>query len=373
MKTTSKRYLGLISLLCLITFGMPCAFAGTAELEQRVAALEKQLEEKPKAEGIIGQISERVTLSGLVELDYAYNDETNESDLAVGTIELGLEAQLHDYVTANVLLLGEDLDNDGSVVFDEVFFTFAKEGLPIYFVGGKRCQPFGTFESLFINDPITQDLYETNETGATVGFASDALMGLDLSFTLYKGNSLIEKVNEAGDPAEGGYGITFPTVDADKVNSYIINATISPAEGLSLAAFFNSEPGDDERNTTLGASAHCEIAGFIADVEYITALNRERDALGKEYNEAAWTASLGYQIMDPLLVAVRYEGFDSDNNSNDSLDTRFTLGGTYTLFSFDTFACSLMGEYSRTEYDLTAGSTQDSEADEFFGRLCLEF
>ena len=108
-------------------------------------------------------------------------------------------------------------------------------------------------------------------------------------------------------------------------------------------------------------------------MEYITALNRERDPADNEYKEAAWTASLGYQITDPLLLAVRYEGFDADNTDNDSLDNRFTLGGTYTLFTFNTFTCNLMGEYSHTEYDLTTGSTRESGVNEFAGRLALEF
>ncbi len=59
--------------------------------------------------------------------------------------------------------------------------------MPVYFTGGKRVQPFGVFESLFINDSITQDLYEINKTGATIGFAKEDILGLDLSMTLYKG------------------------------------------------------------------------------------------------------------------------------------------------------------------------------------------
>ena len=301
MKTQFKRKLSLACMICLIGFWTQSAFAATdAELEQRIAALEEEL--KTRTESPLGALTDKITLSGAIELDYSYSDDadtgdktskSSESDLSLGTIELGLEANLHPYVTANVLLKGEDLDSDDKVFFDEAFFTIAKDGMPVYFIGGKRCQPFGVYESLFINDPVTQDLYEVNKTGATLGYADENLMGLDVSFTLYRGRTLVEKINDAD------YGVTFPTTkDSDSVNSFIVNAGIAPAEGLHLSAFFNSEPGDNDRNTTMGAAAHWDFGNFIADVEYISALNRDKDTAGKEYNEKAWTASLGYQVAE---------------------------------------------------------------------------
>ncbi|MCG8568039.1 MAG: LbtU family siderophore porin, partial [Desulfobacterales bacterium] len=279
MKFKFTPRLKVVSAFFMLCLWIPSAFAASnAELESRIAELEKKLEEKPVS--VLGGLGDKITLSGAIELDYSYNTDSDvtdntasssESDLGIGTIELGLEAALHEYVTANVLLKGEDLDDDDKVFFDEVFFTLAKDGMPVYFVGGKRYQPFGTFESLFINDPITQDLYEINKTGATLGYADEALMGLDVSFTLYKGTSLVEKINDNKDD----YGIEYPGTDTSNVSSYIINAGIAPMEGLNIAAFYNSEPGDRDRNTTLGGSIHYEIAGFMADFEYITALERD--------------------------------------------------------------------------------------------------
>ncbi len=374
-------FVSITSILFIFGIGLNGAFADTGEaLEDRVKILEEKMENHPPSSSI-GKISDAITLSGAIELDYTYTGDSNVSDntinsssseLEIGTVELGLEAALHDYVSAYTLLKGENLDTTDRIFWDEVYFTIKKEDFPLYFTGGKRCQPFGVYESLFINDPVTQDLYEINDSGATVGFADDEILGLDLSFTVYKGAVLITKVNDAG------YGWsrdnTAGFTDSDDVESYIVSGSISPVEPLTLSAFYNSEPGDTDRNTTAGGAVHFEMAGFIADAEYITALEREKHVTdNKEYTETAWTASLGYHILDPFVVAVRYEDFDADKNAAGNLDFRYGCAVTYTLFQNNSFACDLMGEYRRTEYETAAGSTTDEDLDEFFVRIAVSF
>jgi len=377
-----KILLGFLSMIFLVVTGLqPVLAASTAELEGRIAALEKK---SPSGSGILGQVSDRITLSGAIELDYAYTDDddladnTNNqssSDLDIGTVELGLEAVLHEYISANLLLKGEALDSDDDKIFwDEAFFTIQKEGFPVYFVGGKRGQPFGMFENLLINDPITCEVYEIAKTGATIGATFDPF-GVDISATLYKGETLMDKVVEAEYGFERNH--EDPNYGAsDDVKSYIINITLSPVEDLTISAYFNSEPGDGDRNETAGVSAHYEISDFILDGEYIGAINREKHFTdNQEYKESAWFVSLGYQIMDPLLAAIRYESFNDDQNGdqNDHLDYRYALGVTYTLFENDNFACSLSGECRRSEYELSDGSNADDNLNEFFARIAIEF
>ncbi|MCP4721521.1 MAG: LbtU family siderophore porin [Desulfobacteraceae bacterium] len=379
MKKTKIIY-GLAIILLVSLMGNQKVFCESVpDLEQRVKVLEQNAESKktgPK------EIWDRFSVFGTIELDYSYlndndlSDNTlgdSESDLDIGTIELGLEANLHKYVTAVALLKGEALDSDDDRIFwDEVFFTFAKQGMPVYFTGGKRVQPFGVYESLFINDPITQDLYEINKTGATIGFFNEEMLNMDISFTIYKGEILTNRIHEA----EYGWerDNTPGYEETNDLSSYIASASFSPMEGMSLSAYFNSEPGETERNTTLGASFHWEIANFIADAEYIGALNREKHvADNKEYTESAWVTSLGYQVLDSLVLAVRYEGFYADKKQAGNLDYRYGLGATYSLFKNDDFACNLLGEYRRTEYESSAGNTVDSDLNEFFARIALEF
>ena len=129
--------------------------------------------------------SDELSFSGAIELDYSYADDSDTgdntvndsaSDLDIGTVEVGLEVAFHEYVTGSLLLKGAALDSDDDRVFwDEAVISMQKDGLPIYFVGGRRGQPFGLFESHLINDPITQDCYEIAKTGVTVGYTTDSL------------------------------------------------------------------------------------------------------------------------------------------------------------------------------------------------------
>ena len=366
-----------ILIICLLFTCIQPVFAD--ELKE---GLEKRFEKEEKETDFIGQISDRITLSGAIELDYSYADDKDTSDnaingstsdLDIGIVELGLEAVLHDYVTANLLLKGEALDSDSDIFCDEAFVTIQKKGFPAYFVGGKRAQPFGSFESLFINDPVTQELYEINKTGATIGFTQNT-MGLDISATVYKGETLIQRLSNAGYGFERDNSPGYQKTD--DVSSYVFNILISPMDGLFFSAYFDSEPGDGERNTTLGGSVHWEIAKFIIDGEYIGALNREKHYTDDtEYKEAAWFASIGFQVIDPLIFSVRYEDFDDgkSGNQDEHMDHRYSFGVTYTLFKQDTFVCNLLGEYRKTEFEHEAGSSADRDLNEFFVRLSLEF
>lgn len=93
------------------------------------------------------------------------------------------------------------------------------------------------------------------------------------------------------------------------MSSYIGNITISPIEGLGLAAYYDSESGDSKRNEAAGLSVHYKIGMFTLDAEYIAALGREKHFTdNKEYKESAWFGAVAYQAAEPLEIAARYEG-----------------------------------------------------------------
>jgi len=348
------------------------------ELEQEIKTL------KEKIEGI-SDLSDRLTFSGAIELDFSYADDhdignntvnDSSSDLDIGTVELGLEAAFHEYVTGNFILKGEALDTDDDRVFwDEATISIQKEGFPLYFVGGKRGQPFGMFETHLINDPITQDCYEIAKTGVTIGYTIESL-GLDISATVYKGEELMTHLNDAE------YGFARDNSPAyeetDDVSSYIGNITISPVEALMLSAYYDSEPGDGDRNETAGISAHYEIRMVTLDAEYIAALSREKHFTdNKEYKESAWFGAVAYQATEPLEIAARYEAFDDDitGEQDSHLTDRYSIGFTYTLFKKDDFATNLMGEYRVSNFEVESGNPNgvDDKVNEAFLRLAIEF
>ena len=372
----------IVSVFCItMLIGRQVAFSqemSNYELEQEIKAL------KEKIEGT-SDLSDRLTFSGAIELDYSYADDSDiedntvddsTSDLDIGTVELGIEVAFHQYVTGNFILKGEDLDTDDDRIFwDEATIAIQKEEFPIYFVGGKRGQPFGVFESHLINDPITQDCYEIAKTGATIGYTAEHL-GLDISATIYRGEVLMAQLVEAGYGFERNNSPTY--AETDDLSAYIGNITISPIEALMLSAYYNSEPGDRERNETAGLTVHYEIGMFTLDAEYIAALSREKNFTDNEdYKESAWFGAVAFQVMDPLEIAARYEAFDDDigGEQDGHLEDRYSIGFTYTLFEKDDFATNLMGEYRVSNFEVESGNPNgvDDKLNEAFLRLAIEF
>ncbi len=396
VKKNRILFMALIFLYLLIPQPASSEAMSNYELTQEIKALKEKIEGK----GILGGLSDKLTFSGAIELDYTYADDSDigdntvndtSSDLDIGTVELGLEVTFHEYVKGNFILKGEALDTDNDRVFwDEATITIQKEGIPFYFVGGKRGQPFGVFESHLINDPITQDCYEIAKTGATIGYNTDAL-GLDISATVYKGEELMAHMLEGAYGLDRNYkdeddnlaawrtgGMSATYNETDDLSSFIGNITISPIEGLTVAAFYDSEPGDSDRNETVGGIIHYEKWKFTLDAEYIKAIQREKDSVdNKEYKESAWFAAVAYQLLDPLEIAARYEVFndDIDGGQDGHLESRYSIGFTYTLFERDSFATNLMGEYRISNFEVKEGNPNgvDDKLNEAFIRLAIEF
>lgn len=420
-----KRYMIIVFVVLVtglvLTTSVPCQGMSNdaiveelKKLKERINKLEKELAKKDQeinqlraemakdkemvASEVAGEKwSDKIIVSGGIELDYSYSGDSDigdntinhsTSDLDIGTAELGIEIAFHEYVTGTAIIKGENLDADDNTFWDEATITIQKEEFPLYFIGGRRAQPFGVFESHLINDPITQDLYEICETGATLGFVP-GILGLDISATVYRGEELMTHM------LEGAYGLDRTYLDGtgalagwraggmsgaysmeDDVNSYIYNVTMEPIEGLTLGAFFSSEPGDGARNNTAGGMFNYQIGRFTLDGEYIGATQRERDpGNNREHKDSAWFVAAAFQVMDPLEIACRYEGFNDDipGEQNGHLENRYSLGAIYTLFEKDSFTTSLMAEFRRSNYEKAAGSIADDSLNEFFGRLSIEF
>jgi len=352
------------------------------DLNTRVEQLEERVRKYEEGtNNSFSALGEKITVGGAIELDYSYTNPKNitdqnsdsTSDLDVGAVELGVEARFHEWVTGNFIFKGENLDDNDRVFWDEVTITIQKEGFPLYFVGGKRVQPFGVFNSHLISDPITQDCYEISRFGATVGFTPD-FPGLYMSATVYKGETLADKVSEAGYGCERDPN---PNPDpTDDVSSYILNVSLASIEGLSICVYYDSESGQGGRNETIGGSVEYTIGPVTFDAEYITALNREINATAnKEYKESAWFAAIACQVADPLEIAARYEAFedDIDGDQDGHLKNRCSIGANYTLFAKDNFSATLMIEYRRSYYENAAGSTAHDRRNEIFTRVAVGF
>ncbi len=343
--------------------------------------------EKESKEGELPVWMERVSLTGTIEGDYSWSEHNDvadkasdsTSDLYISTVELGIEAEITNWITGGVVLKTENIGLDGggeAVLIDEATISLQKDSFPVYVVVGKRGQPFGVFESHLITDPITQDAYETVRPGITVGIAGP--IDLDLSATIYKGEEMMDHLVEA--ELSSAISRTSHTA-TDEVNSYILSVSVTPfPEQLTLFGSYISEPGYIDRNSTLSFGVNSQpVDGLIIDAEYFMALQREKyDGQTKEFRERVLSASVAYQLIDPLVeIAVRYEHFDDDGMAEGAgiwaVDNRYSAGAGYSFYYDEEsgLAAYIAAEYRLTNYRETTDSIDKNN--EFFARLGLSF
>ncbi|HEY7745951.1 MAG TPA: LbtU family siderophore porin, partial [Desulfuromonadales bacterium] len=146
-------------------------------LEERQADIYHTLAEK-KSAGLASSITDRITISGLIEVEAAaesvdFADGTSDaaSDLTLATAQVGLGVKLTEEVRGNISLLFEEGafgDEDTDLEVDEAAIDI--NYAPLFGRFGRLYVPFGVFHSHFISDPLTLELGETRETAALVGY-----------------------------------------------------------------------------------------------------------------------------------------------------------------------------------------------------------
>jgi hypothetical protein len=302
-------------------------------LKQRIEALEA---EKKTAKPLsISSLAEKITLSGLIELEAAYNKPEGgeeSSDLTLATVELGLEVQATDYLGGHIVLLWEEgEDMEAYDILDEAVIILTKPqpvwGVTPSFTGGKMYLPFGKFNSYMITDPLTLDLGETNQSAGMLTLEGEL-------WTLQAGTFS---------------GETDTSGDHDTIDSWVAALEARPFETLSFGISLISDlaesdlelVADDEEgedlysSSVMGASAWLswQFGQFGFEAEYLTALDKfDRELLGPTdltgRRPSAWNLELAWMPNDRWQVAGRFEQAD------DFQDDVTRYGGTvsYGLF-----------------------------------------
>jgi hypothetical protein len=302
-------------------------------LKQRIEALEA---EKKTAKPLsISSLAEKITLSGLIELEAAYNKPEGgeeSSDLTLATVELGLEVQATDYLGGHIVLLWEEgEDMEAYDILDEAVIILTKPqpvwGVTPSFTGGKMYLPFGKFNSYMITDPLTLDLGETNQSAGMLTLEGEL-------WTLQAGTFS---------------GETDTSGDHDTIDSWVAALEARPFETLSFGISLISDlaesdlelVADDEEgedlysSSVMGASAWLswQFGQFGFEAEYLTALDKfDRELLGLTdltgRRPSAWNLELAWMPNDRWQVAGRFEQAD------DFQDDVTRYGGTvsYGLF-----------------------------------------
>jgi hypothetical protein len=381
-----KQMSGGFILFAMIVVGLSPVLSADAEsvesfwVKQNLDIIDDSEEadkEPGKKPASLKTLAEKFTLSGFVEMNYDYvdvSDTANEnssgtSDLYLSSVELALRVFFNQQAKAKIVVNAEDVERDaedGDIILDEAIVTLKSLRFPLYFIGGKTALPFGIFEDPMISGTITEDIYEIDDVGVTLGFAPD-FYGLDISVTVYEGQGIIDNLEDFG-----AHDFKPGRVEDDRVSSFIAAATFEPlAEILTVAAYYNTEPGDDNRNRSLGGALTLNIREFIFDAEYITALEREKGDDGFENKENAWFVALTYQPTQKLELATRYEKFNDDRSGDQDeiLDDRYLAGFNYSFLGFATFSF----EYRHSRFEKERGSIAADSQNEFRCQLALEF
>ncbi|MEJ2254990.1 MAG: hypothetical protein P8Y75_11615 [Nitrospirota bacterium] len=356
----------------------------------------------------------RVRLTGIFEGDFVWREHgdvaekgsESSSDLLVSTVELGVEADFVDWIQGFALLLAEDLGTEeaAGVTFDEVILTLDFPRTPFYATMGKRALPFGVFENPLVSDPMTQDAYEVNQVGLTAGYTGP--WHLDLSFTAYKGEELMDHLFDSGLLDTGR--IRRAGDGSDAVESFIASAMLSPLkEHVILFGGFLSEPGSDRRNQTVDVGASLIppdvplLGNLKLDAEYMKALSRETYAgLDGQFREGVLSVTLSYRFIlreirsigsslyrerrefiltQPVVLAVRYEHFDDDGLVEAArawaVRDRMSAGGHYSFYEDGSISAYVEAEYRMTGIKVhpSLRDAVEDENRELFLRLGLTF
>ena len=305
--------------------------------------------------------SEAYHLGGVVEVEAGFVNEDDSamgdsSDIALATVEIGLDAKINKNVEAQIVLLYEDGEDftvdEGTITLTGPYGEFV--------TAGKMYVPFGVFNSHFISDPLTLELGETNETALMIGYSNDMV---DLSVAVFNGD--FDDVS-IGD-----------TVGADdEIDDFVASITVTPAKGISFGASYISDIADTDAELAADFFDNVsgiytdvyddEVAGYSAfisasvgpitiDAEYLAAAEKFDTAdIATEEQPSTFNVELAYAISEKAEIALRYEGAEDFE-----IETQYGIAYSRELYENTSFALEyLAGEYEDGDDERTVVTAQ---------------
>jgi len=334
----------------------------------------RRIEEKMGQKGVLEKWADKITLSGLIEVEAYYEDYDSDnlatkdkngdsSDITLATVELGVDVDIIKHVKGHVLFLWEE-DETEPVDVDEGFITLDGEDVvPLYLNVGKLYVPFGNFESHFISDPLTLELGETRESALSVGYVNE---WMDVSVSAFNGD-----IDETGEDnhIESYVAAASFSVPEELISNFGITGGVSYISNIADSDGLEGETPGQIKDYVGGFNAFLSISfmdKFFLECEYLGALDEfEAGELsfdgGKEFQPETWNLELAYAATERLKVAVKYEGGD---DLGDFLpEDQYGAALTYGLFE----NTSLSLEYLHGEFE------NDDEKDLITTQLAVEF
>jgi len=412
-KTLKALLLGLCIVSVAAVSWVSSSLAGEGSLEQQVQELiqqnraladrlkqvEQQLNEmkavpEPSRAGGVGFLSDledRITINGLLEFGAAYHstdmnhgDFEHDSDLSMTTVQLGIEAEINDWVNAEMVLLYEDASGaidayedirDGTDFdVDEAIITIAnKDVTPAFMKAGKMYVPFGARLTHFpddmgIDSPLTLLLGETLEKAVLIGAE---YAGFTVSAYTFNGD--VEEAGGGDNVIETyGFDANYAFEDEDLGldllvgGSYISNIADSDWTEEVLDHY---DLEIDDYAEGADAYLHVGYQGFFVEAEYMAAVdhvNVEGEDLGKP---TVWNIEAGYNYnwWRNLEIALQYAGSDDCGSLRLPRD-RYGINFNQEVFDNTVLSVGYMYDEYATDDDLDRNTR-----DLIFGQLAIEF
>jgi len=339
-----------------------------AMIDNAVAA---EAEKKDQPHSFFQIFNERVSLSALIEIEaYSLNgyEDTNENDIELATVELGLKADVTDWVSGGLELLYEEGGED-DVELEEAYITLGNtEVMPLSVTAGRIYVPFGVFETNMIQDPLTLAIGETNDTAVQVNLEANGLVASVFGFS--------GDVTEAGSDSEiNTFGASLAY--AMENDSMSIDVGVDYINNISVAGDIPDFVPEEIQEYVSGIAAHATFATgpFTLIGEYVAALDEyatgdldfgDNGAKPQAYNlEAGYTTEIAGK---ETTFALGYQ------KSNEAValelpETRYLTAVSVEIFEYTSLTLEYLHDKDYSESD---GGTGE-EADQISFKLALEF
>ena len=263
--------------------------------------------------------TQKVLLSGTVKVEAQRssrkfddpNDSTKkESDITLATVEVAIDAKIHPFIQGHILFLWEeDKTEDIKHFLNEGTITISNpDKSPYYLTVGKIFLPFGSFETVFITDPMTLELGKINETVAQIGHQ---MGNTDISFGYFNGdkdktgrNNKIKCyfANLSTTYSENPYNLTMGA-------SYLSN--MADTDGLESAIdAIDPNTGVEINNYVQGIGIFIKVnmSSLFFSAEYLAAMeNFENGLFMDSLRPQTYNLELGWRTPEKTFMTLKYE------------------------------------------------------------------
>lgn len=276
-----------------------------------------ELVSNPRIREQTGGWFDRVEISGVIEIEAGHNNPDtgdSSSDIVVATAEIGIAAQINDWVAGELTLLYEEDDTDLEV--DVAIITIADPDGPWFVMGGQQYVPFGTYETNMVSDPLTLEIGETRETAILGGLESEGFMG---AFYVFNGD-----LDEDGDSDIDAFGTVAGFSTENENNSFTAHigyvSDIGDSDGLqdTISDNLAMVPADyDDQVPGVTVDAMFTTGPFTFIAEYTTATDsfhmNELAFKSKGAEPSAFNVEAGYSFTiagKDATAAIAYQETD---------------------------------------------------------------